>query len=728
MTDWPFEQLKTPLTLNDIDNIISAERPRNPGPLRDAVNKHMIHSSDHLTRTYSRCRKNGKCSYHYPYSVRSHTSVNAQLRVDYRRRAEEDSWVVPYSPALLLLWDGHCNVEAIFTVDVFLYIYKYLFKGPDYTDMAIRPCQSDKPQTPVDDFIRARYMSAMEAVWRLNGYPLSHQNPSVTRLAIHEEGRNRHQYRRSTNQAPAETSSLLRYFARPLGEPFDDMRYTSYHERYMTNTSPPRNPVPVWDESCTYPHMPRHVVYPRQRNIRIARIQSVRPGTGDVFYLRSLLFHRAARSFQDLRTIDGVVHETYQSAARAAGLFEESDEGECAMEEAVADGISGGQLRFLFVLLILEGSPALPMWDRFKDDLARDFGGNINGAVAPYALNQALGDIQRLLQERGKDASIYSLPYVEIPSAEVDAELSYFAGQRASLLHASTTSFASMTQDQQALFNRIECLIHPPVDHPPSTQSKLLFITGKAGTGKTFVIDAALACERSKSVVIAVAGATALSASLYDRGQTGHSLWKLPVTDNSLDVISTISTHSTRADYLRRCSAIIFDELPMFHKSGLEAIDQIMRILMDVDEPFGGKPFIGVGDFRQVAPVVKGGGPTAAYMASVLSSSLWDMFDVCELSQPMRNASDIEFSSFLDSVGEDVSGSRVNVSPYISQTDDVDDALAWLFPPDILANPELCARRAFLTTLNINVDSLNERVLDTLAGERGAVMYSSLHC
>jgi hypothetical protein len=92
----------------------------------------MIHSDRHLdvdpARGPSRCNKNGKCCYNYPHPPRLHTQLNANQRVDYRR-GPGDAWVVPYSPALLLLWDGHLNVEAVFTADVFLYIYKYLFKG-----------------------------------------------------------------------------------------------------------------------------------------------------------------------------------------------------------------------------------------------------------------------------------------------------------------------------------------------------------------------------------------------------------------------------------------------------------------------------------------------------------------------------------------------------------------------------------------------------------------------
>ena len=94
----------------------------------------MMHSERHLdvdptgTSSPSRCNKNGQCCYGYPHPPQPYTKLNAKQRVDYRR-GTDDSWVVPYSPALLLLWEGHINVEAVFTVDVFLYIYKYLFKG-----------------------------------------------------------------------------------------------------------------------------------------------------------------------------------------------------------------------------------------------------------------------------------------------------------------------------------------------------------------------------------------------------------------------------------------------------------------------------------------------------------------------------------------------------------------------------------------------------------------------
>ncbi|KAJ6573253.1 hypothetical protein B0H10DRAFT_1661839, partial [Mycena sp. CBHHK59/15] len=58
----------------------------------------------------------------------------------------------------------------------------------------------------------------------------------------------------------------------------------------------------------------------------VSRIQMVYPCHGDVFYLRTLLLHRSARDWIDIRTVDGVVYATHQEAAHAMGLFDNRDE------------------------------------------------------------------------------------------------------------------------------------------------------------------------------------------------------------------------------------------------------------------------------------------------------------------------------------------------------------------------------------------------------------------
>ena len=86
---------------------------------------------------------------------------------------------------------------------------------------------------------------------------------------------------------------------------------------------------------------------------------------------------------------------------------------------------------------------------------------------------------------------------------------------------------------------------------------------------------------------------------------------------------------------------IIWDELPAANVAALECVNIVCRLITELDEPFGGIPFIGSGDFRQVAPVVDGQGCAPVLLASIKSSQLWPVFHICSLLAPYRNREDI---------------------------------------------------------------------------------------
>src|SRR5438067_10140031 len=82
-------------------------------------------------------------------------------------------------------------------------------------------------------------------------------------------------------------------------------------------------------------------LFPRQRVLRrsqasrsICRLQIISPKAGELFYLRSLLLYVPARSFEQLRTVDGTVHPSFQDAAIALGLFADRSEAIQCLEEA----------------------------------------------------------------------------------------------------------------------------------------------------------------------------------------------------------------------------------------------------------------------------------------------------------------------------------------------------------------------------------------------------------
>jgi len=331
-------------------------------------------------------------------------------------------------------------------------------------------------------------------------------------------------------------------------------------------------------------------------------------------------------------------------------------------------GASISELRFLFVLLIREGAPALPLWERFANDLAMDYSNSVDPFVPTPAKMLALEAIERLLQEHGKSTLDFALPRISIHSAEIHHEFSYFAPQAHTLHATAQANLSRMTPNQLSIYNK---LYHAAFSSSPQRR-KLHFLTGKAGRGKSSIIDTLVAMARSEGAIPIVMGTSALSVSNIDHGQTAHYMCRLPVTNDNTGIVSSIPTNSDRADLLRAAAFIMWDELPMANVAVFEAVDILLQHIMDVDEAFGGKVVIGIGDFRQVAPVVKGGGPTATYLASILSSPLWKSFSISELSEPIRNAADPSFADFINNIGEDVSLRRIILDDWLERTDNVD--------------------------------------------------------
>jgi ATP-dependent DNA helicase PIF1 len=159
----------------------------------------------------------------------------------------------------------------------------------------------------------------------------------------------------------------------------------------------------------------------------------------------------------------------------------------------------------------------------------------------------------------------------------------------------------------------------------------------------------------------------------------------------------------------------------------LECVDEVCRQITRVDAPFGGIPFIGVGDFRQVAPVVTGHGPSAAIQASVKTSYLWPLFLTNSLTAPCRSAADPEYTAFVDRIGEDHAHASTSLD-IITAVADVPDAIRFLYSYNILAQPHLCLKRAFLTPRNANVDEFNALILQRLPQpERASAAIAATH-
>ncbi|KAE8210243.1 hypothetical protein CF327_g5868 [Tilletia walkeri] len=382
--------------------------------------------------------------------------------------------IAQYSPALLLAWEGHAHIDFALSLYTFVYIFKYINKGPDYCEFRLRPTEEasedayeDAALAAADEFQRARYISATEAAWRLYGFTLCTKEPTVDRLGVHLPGQNTAQFR-GRSGIGSEASKLIRYFLRPAS--YAENTYTAYWEA-VTSLSATREqltgtaPLPVGGElERTEPGMsfkPK-IIRRRQRGMCIARIKSVRPGSGEVFYLRQLLLHRAAQSWKDLKTTalgtpNQVVHDTFQAAAVELGLFEHGSEATLAMREAVELFQPPSELRFLFSILVLDGAIATRLWDEFRLPLLRDFlprtlGTEPSTLETQQACDAGLRSISNTLEEMGCDPAVHGLPRAQVRPAEVEAELSHFAPQRRAMRVAADHARGAFNPEQAALY------------------------------------------------------------------------------------------------------------------------------------------------------------------------------------------------------------------------------------------------------------------------------------
>ena len=134
--------------------------------------------------------------------------------------------------------------------------------------------------------------------------------------------------------------------------------------------------------NCLYQDFPERYTFvskqrewrPRQRGFAIGRMYYCSPVAGERFYLRLLLTSvPGPTSFEDLRTIAGIVYPTFQAACVALGLLEDDHEWiDCLTEAAVF--ATGAKLRSIFLLALLYGpvAGASCFMDRFKQSICDD--------------------------------------------------------------------------------------------------------------------------------------------------------------------------------------------------------------------------------------------------------------------------------------------------------------------------------------------------------------------
>jgi hypothetical protein len=273
--------------------------------------------------------------------------------------------------------------------------------------------------------------------------------------------------------------------------------------------------------------------------------------------------------------------------------------------------------------------------------------------------------------------------------------------------------------------------------------SRLFFVAGCGGTGKTFLWTTLASRLRGEGKIVLAVASSGIAALLLPGGRTAHSRFRIPLALNDQSSCS-ISQRTAVADLVRQAALIIWDEAPMMHRHAFEAVDRTLRDLMGLvdpqadSKPFGGKTVALGGDFRQVLPVIPKGGREQIVGASLPRSHLWQHVTVLGLQINMRlmaSNSDDEhaFATWVLGVGdgtlpgaialdEGAEADWIPIPPEL-QLPEPERTLQGLIHavyPDYQQHvgvPEYLMHRSILGPKNEDVDEVNTHLLEATPGQ-----------
>jgi hypothetical protein len=297
----------------------------------------MIHGPCHAIKDYPCIDDNKKCSKSFLKKFNEITQDSNDGYPVYRTGNDgktvivkgiecDNRSVVPYNSFLCTKYNinAHINVEICTSITAVKYLYKYVYKEHDRVMAEIRG-ETELLQQSTDEinqFLDARYVSASEGLWRILSYPLHEEYPAIQRLAAY---------------LPNQQAVL-----------FNDSDQIEQVLNKNCNTTLTRwflmNQTDILARKILYQEVPKHYVWskdkkkwkPREkRNAIIGRMYFVHPGEGERFYLRLLLNHvPGAQNFDDIKSCNSIIHNTFKNAAQKRGLLESDSEWDSCLNEA----------------------------------------------------------------------------------------------------------------------------------------------------------------------------------------------------------------------------------------------------------------------------------------------------------------------------------------------------------------------------------------------------------
>ena len=168
---------------------------------------------------------------------------------------------------------------------------------------------------------------------------------------------------------------------------------------------------------------------------------------------------------------------------------------------------------------------------------------------------------------------------------------------------------------------------HSPI--VPNMSDRNVFITGAAGTGKSFLTQKGIDNWRNTRGTnsLIVTATTGLAALHYPGGRTIHRALNLGIHGNFEKIVYSPKFKNETKWHLRMARLIIIDEISMLRSDTLELIDKVLQFARQNKSVFGGLRAVFVGDFLQLPPVVKRHENFRNGSEFAFNSPVWDALD-----------------------------------------------------------------------------------------------------
>ncbi|XP_076062384.1 uncharacterized protein LOC143037724 [Oratosquilla oratoria] len=419
-----------------------------------------------------------------------------------------------------------------------------------------------------------------------------------------------------------------------------------------------------------YHEMPNFFVYNNNKSIwverrnksyALERIRAVTSKNVELFYLRLLLTHkRGPKSFTDLRAVDGHVYSTFREAVKAMGLLNDEYTWKQTILEIINHTNDRRQLRATNASMLVFSSleDQSNIWEETKDLFSSDF--LHHRGLTEYNEEiylDALDDIQENVWNCGGDRIVH---YGLHPSRDGEKTTNVIRREKS----YNKAKLEEEVKEKTVLLNdkQRQCYetVMARVEGDKKYRDKVIFLDAPEGTGKSFVVNLILDAVRSKGKVALAVASSGIATTVLHGGRTAHNMFKIPLMGHTEVRACSVKENSEMARLLKMTSVIVWDEVVMVNKNTITAVDITLRDILEVNSFMGGIVFVSAGDFRQVIPVVRGGGKNDELECCIKSSYFWDCLVKMELTENVRltvnDAKNKKFAKNLLRIGTGESG------------------------------------------------------------------------